>query len=47
MTTEEALQKLRLLSWTEELRPQHPWYRELLVNRSEVEDLLKEVTKDA
>lgn len=47
MTYEEALRKLRALQWTEEIRPGHPWYRELLVNRNEVEDLLKEVTKDA
>lgn len=47
MTTEEAIRKLRTLRWTEELRPDHPWFGQLLVNRTEVEDLLKEVTKDA
>lgn len=44
MTTEEALRKLRCLEWTEEVRRDHPWYGQILVNRREVEKLLKEAT---
>jgi hypothetical protein len=44
MTTEEALRALRCLEWTEEVRPGHPWRGQILVNRREVEKLLKEVT---
>jgi hypothetical protein len=44
MTAEEALRKLRCLEWTEEVRPGHPWQGQILVNRREVEKLLKEAT---
>lgn len=47
MTTEEALRKLGLLEWTQEVRPGHPWQNQILVNRKDVEALLKEVTANA
>lgn len=47
MTTEEALRKLRCLEWTEEVRAGHPWQGQILVNRREVEELLKEATSNA
>lgn len=46
MTTEEAPHKLRLLEWTEEVRPTHPWYRGILVNRKDVAKLIKEITSN-
>lgn len=47
MTTEEALRKLRALEWTQEVRPGHPWQNQTLVLRSEVEQILREVTTSA
>lgn len=47
MTTKEALEKLRCLEWTQEVRPGHPWHNQILVNREDVKELLREVTKDA
>lgn len=44
MNTAEALHKLRCPEWTEEVRHDHPWYGQILVNRREVEKLLKEAT---
>lgn len=46
MNTEEALHKLKCLEWTQELRSGHPWEGQILVNRKEVEQLLKEATKN-
>lgn len=43
MTIEEALRKLRGLGWTQEVRPDHPFNGAILVQRSDVEALLKEV----
>lgn len=46
LTTEEALRRLHSLGWTEEIRPKHPWFRQILVPRAEVEKLLKEITDE-
>ncbi len=41
MTTEQALRKLRGLEWTQEVRPGHPWSGDIMVRRSEVEQILR------
>lgn len=47
MTTAEALRKVKTLEWTQEVRPGHPWHNQILVNREDVINLVKEITKDA
>lgn len=36
------LTKLSALEWTEERRPGHPWQGQILVNRKEVEQMIRE-----
>jgi hypothetical protein len=42
MSAEELIKKLHLLRWTQEVRPGHPWRGQTLVNRKQVEELIKE-----
>lgn len=44
MTPEEILRKVKALEWTEERRPDHPWFQDILIRKSDVEALLKEAS---
>jgi hypothetical protein len=43
MTLAEAIAKIEALPWTQEIRSGHPWEGDLLVRKSDVRDILKEV----